>query len=122
MQTRRVFAFLGAAGMITGGLVAATAAPALASCSHAHSDKDSTVGYITGTDAGVRPGPHYISPNACTPVYYALRGYAAEYQCYTTGDTYQGWSTWTWAYVPALGRSGWINDYLLSGNGSNYAC
>lgn len=121
MRSRRMFALAGAAGLFTGGLVAATGSPALAHCSHAHSFRDGTGGYITGTDAALRTGPHHTNP-ACGIVDRAYYGQAAQYHCYTVGSTYSGWSTWTWSYVPALNRSGWINDALLAGNGSNYPC
>ncbi|MFK3983527.1 hypothetical protein ACI2K4_24475 [Micromonospora sp. NPDC050397] len=104
------------------GLVALTATPAQAGCSHAHPFLDGTGGYVSATDAAVRSGPHHLGSGACTVVGRAYNGYAAQYYCYTSGDTYNGWSTWTWVYVPAINRSGWVNDALLYGNGSNYPC
>jgi hypothetical protein len=106
---------LGATGLV----VTATASPAAATCSHAHSNRDSNNGYINASDAAVRPGPHI----SCGLNGRAYRNQGVDYHCYTTGgDYYNGWSTWTWGYVPSIGRSGWINDALLSGNGSYVRC
>ena len=122
MRSRRILGLVGAAGLLAGGLVATTGSPALANCSHAHSFKDGTGGYITGTDAALRSGPHHTG-TVCSVVGRAYYGQAAQYYCFTTnGSNYNGWTTWTWVYVPAINKQGWVNDYLLSGHGSNVLC
>jgi hypothetical protein len=83
-----------------------------------HSNKDSATGYVTATDAAVRSGASF----SCTIYGRAYKGYSVAYDCYTIGDTYNGYSTWTWGYVSAIGKSGWINDALLSNHGSSKFC
>ncbi|GIE97205.1 hypothetical protein [Paractinoplanes rishiriensis] len=117
----RTGAALAAITLATGGLVATTASPAAASCSHAHSFLDGYIGFISGTDAALRVGPHHTG-TACRIVDRAYYGDAAQYHCYTSGSTYNGWSTWTWVYVPSLNKSGWVNDALLYGRGAVEEC
>src|SRR5262249_25546909 len=40
--------------------------------------------------------------------------------CYRVGDWANGVNTWT--AVHYAGYFGWVNDYYLSGRGSNYSC
>jgi hypothetical protein len=114
----RLLGALSALMLACTGLVGLTAQPAAAACSYTHSNKDSATGYVTASDAAVRSGPLF----SCTIYGRAYKGYSVSYDCYTIGDTYNGYSTWTWGYVSAIGKSGWINDALLSNHGSSKFC
>ncbi len=118
----RLAAVLGALALI-GAMLVVTAQPAAASdCSHPHSFLDGTGGFVTGDFVNVRTGPHYPPGLSCSSVGQANYGYAAQYHCFGIGDTYNGWSTWTWVYVPAINRSGWVSDALLFDFGSFDYC
>ncbi|HET8683971.1 MAG TPA: hypothetical protein VFM54_19185 [Micromonosporaceae bacterium] len=119
---RRVLAALSTA-VLAAVMLVATAQPASASdCSHPHPFLDGTGGFVTGSNVNMRTGPHYPPGLSCTILNVLQYGWAAQYYCYTVGDSYSGWSTWTWVYVPAVGRAGWVNDALLQGNGSWSYC
>jgi hypothetical protein len=118
----RMLAALGALALSAATLTL-TAQPAAASdCNHPHPFLDGTGGYVNGSNVNLRTGPHYPPGLSCTSVAQLSYGLAAQFYCFGIGDTYSGWSTWTYVYVPARSRSGWVNDALLSGNGSNYYC
>lgn len=57
------------------------------------------------------------------------RGYLSDrldYHCYASGQTVNGWSTWTYLRNVTTGKYGWVNDSLLDPNsgtrGSLVAC
>lgn len=104
----------------TGIAVVATGAPAQASCSHGHSDKDSNSGYATEINVRMRSGPH----TSCTiNTYTGPETDGLLYHCYVVGDDIFGTNTWTWvgkAIAPSA--QGWVSDYYLDDGGSYVAC
>jgi hypothetical protein len=122
---RRIIAGVGLAGMAATAAVVAPVltAPALASsCSHAHPDRDTTVGSFIGTFVNIRRGPHNPPGLTCTSDGQGQLNQGAAYFCWDIGDTVSGTSTWTYVRNTATGVQGWVHDSLLSGFGSNFRC
>ena len=90
--------------------------PMWAGCGHpAPPNYDSTVGHTIGNNVNLRRG----SDTACGSNGQAQSGDRLDYYCWTHGS-----GTYTWTYVKDLttGKSGWILDSLLPGNGSQVWC
>lgn len=99
-------------------------APAYAnSCSHAHSDRDPTVGQFLENFTNIRQGPHYPPGLSCLSNGQGQAGQGADYHCFTfNGDSFNGATTWTWVRNTSTQVQGWVNDALLSGFGSFFIC
>jgi hypothetical protein len=89
------------------------------------SDRDpgsaQTVNPVKGYNGvNMRTGPHPY----CDFVHQVPWTYWVVLDCFTTGSTINGVSTWSHVRYSNGGPvySGWIADYHLSGLGSNYRC
>ncbi|MFI7428809.1 hypothetical protein ACIBPB_17645 [Micromonospora sp. NPDC049836] len=107
----------------TGVAVVTGAAPASASCSHAHSNIDTAYGQLfNGSNVNIRSGPH----TTCASAGYGQLSHNVDFHCYGSGDrvTANGHTTYTWTYLrdTTTGVSGWVADALLDGLGSGIAC
>ncbi|MGR6318328.1 hypothetical protein Q2K19_01165 [Micromonospora soli] len=107
----------------TGVAVVSVAAPASATCSHAHSNIDSAYGQLfNASNVNIRSGPH----TSCASLGYGQLTHSVDFHCYTSGDrvTANGHTTYTWTYLKdtSTGVSGWVADALLDGLGSGIAC
>ncbi len=102
------------AALLTG---AATSASAHAPCGTSVGDKDGSSWPTATTDgANIRTG----SSTGCTSVGLLLQGQRADYHCYTVNST--SGNTWTFLRNVATGKTGWVRDDLLPGNGSYVYC
>ena len=120
ITSRMAVVVLAAAGTV---LVPALAQPALASdCSHGHSNRDSTGGTFLGNGVNLRSGPHSPPGLSCPSNGQGQRGDGAAFHCWTFGDNVDGTSTWSWVRNTRTNVQGWVNDSLLSGNGSIEEC
>jgi hypothetical protein len=109
-----------ALALTTAGLVlAGPTSPASASCSHAHSDKDSRSGYSTDDALRVRKGPHH----SCGIVTYTPTTELLYYECYVVGDSVFGTTTWTYVHKNSdWNAAGWVSDYYLDNHGAWERC
>lgn len=99
----------------------ASPAPASVTCGPSAPDRDPYAAQIINPVSGY-PGPAMrTGPGLnCTLLVRPPWGAWVPMNCYRFGDTANGVSTWT--AVHYAGYFGWVNDYYLSGRGSNYAC
>jgi hypothetical protein len=106
------------------GIVAVTPAPASATCSNHPTPRNLDPGYeyVTGASGGLarRVGPH----TSCILLSYIPNGSRLDMWCWTSGDTINGVSTWSWVgYKPgSTSYYGYVSDYYLTNRGSNYRC
>lgn len=95
----------------------ASNASAYAPCGTTVADKDGSPWPAAVTSAAnIRTG----SDTACTSVGYLLQGQKADYHCYTV--VYATGLSWTYLRDVATGKTGWVRDDLLPGNGSHVHC
>lgn len=123
----RKISSIGAAVVLTvataGAVVAGTAGPASAGCSHSHSNVDSKFGQLfNATNVNIRTGPH----TTCASLGYGQLSHTVDFHCFASGDrvTANGKTTYTWTYLRDVttGVSGWVADALLDNLGGNVAC
>jgi hypothetical protein len=123
----RKFSSMAAAAALTlgctGVAVVSAAAPASATCSHAHSNIDTKLGTLfDATNVNIRTGPH----TTCGSLGYGQPSHSVDFHCYTNGDrvSANGHTTYTWTYLrdSTTGVSGWVADALLDNLGSTVAC
>ena len=123
----RKISSIGAAVVLTvasaGAVVAGSAGPARAGCSHAHSNVDGKFGQLfNATNVNIRTGPH----TTCASLGYGQLSHTVDFHCFASGDrvTANGKTTYTWTYLRDVttGVSGWVADALLDNLGGNVAC
>ncbi|MEU7173595.1 hypothetical protein ABZ949_19130 [Micromonospora tulbaghiae] len=123
----RKISSIGAAVVLTvasaGAVVAGTAGPASAGCSHPHSNVDSKFGQLfNATNVNIRTGPH----TTCASLGYGQLSHTVDFHCFASGDrvSANGHTTYTWTYLRDVttGVSGWVADALLDNLGGNVAC
>jgi hypothetical protein len=110
---------IGCAAATFAALVAGptTNASAYAPCGTTVNDKDGSAWPKAVTSAAkIRTG----SDINCTAVGSLLEGQRADYHCYSV-DLSTGLS-WTYLRDVATGKTGWVRDDLLPGNGSHVYC
>lgn len=88
-------------------------APAVGCTDPAPPDRDWRTGDFRAA-ANIRTGPS----TSCTPVGGGYPGQGADYYCYVWGEG----GTWTYLRDISTGKSGWVFDELLTGNGSLVHC
>ncbi|MET8234318.1 hypothetical protein ABZS77_26960 [Micromonospora sp. NPDC005298] len=106
------------------GIVAVSATPSLAGCSHS-SRNGPTFQFesVTGAGSGgvaLRSGPH----TSCNLYLRIPNGHQMEMYCYTRGDTINGWNSWSYVrYNSGSGDNfGWVADAYLTNSGAYDAC
>lgn len=100
-------------------VVLSPASPASASCSHAHSDRDTGSGYSTDPALRVRFGPH----TSCGVLTYTPTTQLLYYECWDIGETIFGTNTWTYVHKSSdWNAAGWVLDYYLDDNGALTRC
>ncbi|MET8065796.1 hypothetical protein ACFYON_21225 [Micromonospora sp. NPDC005686] len=123
----RKISSIGAAVVLTAtsacAVVAGTAGPASAGCSHSHSNVDSKFGQLfNATNVNIRTGPH----TTCASLGYGQLSHTVDFHCFASGDrvSANGHTTYTWTYLRDVttGVSGWVADALLDNLGGNVAC
>ncbi len=107
----------------TGVAVVSAATPASATCSHYHTNIDTTYGQLfNASNVNIRTGPH----TSCGSLGFGQLSHGVDFHCFTNGDrvSANGYTTYTWTYLKdtTTGVSGWVADALLDGLGSGIAC
>ncbi|WP_051264885.1 SH3 domain-containing protein [Nakamurella lactea] len=121
-------AFVFAAGIVTAGAGAASAAPAMAGpsgsvgpnvldCSVSHPNKDAGSGHPT-TSVNVRSGPH----TGCDANWWAGKSTKLYYHCWVSGTKVGNYYSWTHVRIAGTNRQGWVSDYYLNDHGATHHC